>query len=127
MKSKHLSLILWIAVWVWLLMLLNELGDSSQLEPKKPSFSQFLEELQDGSEQSVTFRDRTIDGTRTDGSYFATYYPSDPGLVDDLLNHGVVIRAGVVNLPTRSQSIPVAQTISRSTGARHLLPTQEGS
>lgn len=34
---------------------------------------------------------------------------------------------GVVNLPTRSQSIPFVQTIPRSTGARHLLPTQEGS
>ncbi len=42
-------------------------------------------------------------------------------------NLGKRCREGVVNLPTRSQSIPFVQTIPRSTGARHLLPTQEGS
>jgi cell division protease FtsH len=93
MKSKHLSLILWIAVSVWLLMLLNGLGDSSQVEPKTLNYSQFLAELRDGSVHSVNFSDQTIEGTRTDGSYFETYNPGDPGLVDELLNHQVVIRA----------------------------------
>ena len=93
MKSKHLSLILWIAVSVWLLMLLNGLGDPGQIEPKNLSYSQFLEEVRDGSVHAVTFQDQTIEGTRTDGSYFETYNPGDPGLVDELLNNAVTIRA----------------------------------
>jgi cell division protease FtsH len=93
MKSKHLSLILWVAVSLWLLMLLNGLGGPGSTEPKALSYSQFLDEVRDGSVREVTVKDQTVQGTRTDGSYFETYNPGDPGLVDELLNQGVIIRA----------------------------------
>jgi cell division protease FtsH len=93
MKSKHLSLILWVAVSLGLLTVLNGLGDSGQIEPKALNYSQFLEEVGDGSVREVTVRDQIIEGTRVDGSYFETYNPGDPGLVDELLNNDVIIRA----------------------------------
>ena len=93
MKSKYWSLVLWVAVSLWLVMLLNGLGDPGQVEPKALSYSQFLSEVRDGSVREVTVRDQTIEGTRTDGSYFETFNPGDPGLVDELLNKQVIIRA----------------------------------
>jgi len=93
MKSKYWSLVLWVAVSLWLAMLLNGLGDPGQVEPKSLSYSQFLSEVRDGSVREVTVRDQAIQGTRTDGSYFETYNPGDPGLVDELLNKQVIIRA----------------------------------
>ena len=99
MKPKHLTLVLWIAVSLWLLMLLNGLGDRAQVEPRDLTYSQFLSEVKDGSVQEVTLREQTIEGTRTDGSYFETFNPGDRGLVDELLNHGVVIRATPPDTP----------------------------
>ncbi len=99
MKSKHLSLVLWVAVSLWLLMLLNGLGGPGTTEPKTLSYSQFLEEVRDGSVREVTVKDQTVQGTRTDGSYFETYNPGDPGLVDELLNQGVIIRATPPDTP----------------------------
>jgi cell division protease FtsH len=99
MKPKHLTLVLWIAVSLWLLMLLNGLGDRAQVEPRDLSYSQFLSEIKDGSVQEVTLREQMIEGTRTDGSYFETYNPGDRGLVDQLLNQGVVIRATAPETP----------------------------
>jgi len=93
MKSKHLSLILWAAVSLWLLMLLNGLGERNPIEPSALSYSQFLEEVGDGAVREVTVRDQVIEGSRVDGSYFETFNPGDPGLVDELLNHNVIIRA----------------------------------
>ena len=93
MKSKHLSLILWAAVSLWLLMLLNGLGERNPVEPSALSYSQFLEEVGDGAVREVTVRDQVIEGSRVDGSYFETFNPGDPGLVDELLNHNVIIRA----------------------------------
>ncbi len=99
MKPKYLSLILWAAVSLWLLMLLSGLGDPGQIEPRNLSYSQFIAEVRDGSVHEVTVRDQTIEGTRTDGSYFETFNPGDPGLVDDLLNNNVVIRATAPESP----------------------------
>jgi cell division protease FtsH len=93
MKSKHFSLILWIAVSLWLLMLLNGLGDPGQIEPRNLSYSEFVAEVRSGAVQEVLVRDQTVEGTRVDGSYFETYNPGDPGLVNELLNNSVIIRA----------------------------------
>jgi cell division protease FtsH len=88
-----LSLILWAAVSLWLLMLLNGLGERNPVEPSALSYSQFLEEVGNGAVREVTVRDQVIEGSRVDGSYFETFNPGDPGLVDELLNHNVIIRA----------------------------------
>jgi cell division protease FtsH len=93
MKGKPLSIVLWIAVTLWLLMLLNGLNTSQQADASRVSYSEFLQEVTSGAVAEVTIRDELIKGTRTDGSYFETFNPGDPGLVGDLLNQGVTIRA----------------------------------
>ncbi|MCU0834606.1 MAG: ATP-dependent zinc metalloprotease FtsH [Chromatiaceae bacterium] len=93
MKGKPLSIVLWIAVTLWLLMLLNGLNSGQQADASRVSYSEFLQEVKSGAVAEVTIRDELIKGTRTDGSYFETFNPGDPGLVGDLLGQGVTIRA----------------------------------
>ena len=75
MKPKHLTLVLWIAVSLWLMMLLNGMGERRQIEPRNLSYSQFLSEVSDGSVQEVRMQEQTIEGTRTDGTLFRDLQP----------------------------------------------------
>ena len=93
MNAKILNILLWIAVTFWLVMMLNSLTTSDQIEARNLSYSQFLQELSSGAVKEVTIQDETIQGMRSDGSRFETYDPGDPGLVGDLLKNNVVIRA----------------------------------
>jgi len=93
MKVKPISVILWILVSLWILMLLSGIASKRGTGPGRISYSELLQELHAGMVTEVTIQDETIRGTRSDGSYFETYNPRDPALVDDLLNSNVTIRA----------------------------------
>ena len=64
------------------------------------SYSQFLEEVNSSQVKEVTIDGQEIRGERVDGTRFRTYSPDDPGLVGDLVNNGVTIRA----IPPREPS-----------------------
>jgi cell division protease FtsH len=93
MKVKPISILLWILVSLWILMLLSGISSTRGTGPGRISYSELLQELHAGMVSEVTIQDDTIKGTRSDGSYFETYNPRDPALVDDLLNNNVTIRA----------------------------------
>ncbi len=93
MNAKILNILLWIFVTFWLVMMLNSMTSPEKIESNSLSYSQFLQELADGSLREVTIQDQTVKGVRTDGSRFETYNPGDPGLVNELLNNDVIIRA----------------------------------
>ena len=93
MKPKTLNILLWIAVSLWMVAMLNGMTNPPPMEPRNLSYSQFVQELSDGSIAEVRIQEQTIKGTRTDGSHFETYNPGDPGLVGDLLKNDVTIRA----------------------------------
>ncbi len=93
MNSKILQVFLWVGVSIWLAMTVNNLFFANKLDIRPLSYSQFLREINDGAIQEVTIQDQTVLGVRSDGSRFETYDPGDPGLVSDLLKHGVTIRA----------------------------------
>jgi cell division protease FtsH len=93
MKGKPISIVLWMAVSVGVLMFLSGIGSQRGTAPGRISYSELLQELHSGMISEVTIQDDTIKGTRSDGSYFETYDPGDPALVDDLLNNNVTIRA----------------------------------
>ncbi len=99
MKSKTLSIILWVAVGLWMLMIFNSMSGSDPTETRSLSYSSFLEELAENNIRDVTIQDQSIVGTRTDGSRFETFNPGDPALISDLLNHGVTIRAEEAQRP----------------------------
>ncbi|MBK1695090.1 ATP-dependent metalloprotease [Chromatium weissei] len=93
MNAKIVHILLWTGVTLWLLMTLSNLIFKDKIETRPMSYSQFLQEINGGVVQEVTIQDQTVQGVRTDGSRFETYDPGDPGLVSDLLKHGVTIRA----------------------------------
>ena len=100
MNAKNLHILLWIAATFWLVMMLNNLTSSEQIEARNLSYSQFLQELSAGAVREVTIQDETIKGIRGDGSRFETYDPGDPGLVGDLLKNNVTIRAKAPDQPS---------------------------
>ncbi|MGE5153453.1 MAG: ATP-dependent zinc metalloprotease FtsH [Bdellovibrio bacteriovorus] len=93
MNAKNFNILLWVAVTLWLVMLLSNMGGGDRTEARNLSYSQFLQELSDGSIEEVRIQEQSIKGLRTDGSRFETFNPGDPGLVGDLLKQGVTIRA----------------------------------
>ncbi|AUB84708.1 ATP-dependent zinc metalloprotease FtsH [Candidatus Thiodictyon syntrophicum] len=100
MNAKNLNILLWVAVSLWLVMMLSGLAGPGQSEARTLSYSQFLAELGEGAIQEVRIQDQTIKGTRTDGSHFETFNPGDPGLVADLLKNAVTIRAEPPSQPS---------------------------
>ncbi len=93
MNAKGFNILLWVAVTLWLVMMFQGMGGPDRIEARNLSYSQFLTELSDGAIEEVRIQEQTIKGTRTDGSRFETFNPGDPGLVGDLLENGVTIRA----------------------------------
>jgi len=93
MNAKNFSILLWVGVSLWLVLMLNGMSTPGQIEARNLSYSQFLRELADGAIQEVRIQDQTIKGTRNDGTHFETFDPDDPGLVGELLKNGVTIRA----------------------------------
>ncbi|MBK1644738.1 ATP-dependent metalloprotease [Thiocapsa imhoffii] len=108
MNAKNLNLLLWIAVTIWLVMLFNSMTNTDPIESRHLSYSQFLQELDDGSIREVTIRDQQIKGVRTDGSRFETFDPGDPALVGDLLRNAVSIRAEPPERPSVLSQILIA-------------------
>jgi len=93
MNLKPLSIILWLAATLWLLMMLNGMNAPRQMDPSHVNYSEFLQELSRGAITEVTIQDRIVRGTRSDGSYFETFDPGDSGLVGDLIESDVTVRA----------------------------------
>ncbi len=108
MNAKILNILLWIFVTFWLVMMLNSMTSPEKIESNSLSYSQFLQELADGSLREVTIQDQTVKGVRTDGSRFETFDPGDPGLVGDLLKHSVTIRAEPPETPSVFMQLVVA-------------------
>ena len=108
MKLKPLSVVLWIAVSLWLLMLLSGISSPDNPSTRHISYSEFLQELATGAVADVTIQEQKIKGTRSDGSYFETFNPGDSGLVGDLLNHDVTIRAVPAERPGFLSQILIA-------------------
>jgi len=108
MNAKNFNILLWVAVTLWLVMLLSNMGGGDQPENRSLSYSQFLQEVSDGSIAEVRIQDLSIKGQRTDGSRFETFNPGDPGLVGDLLKQGVTIRAEPPQEPSLLTQLLVA-------------------
>ncbi len=79
MKSKYLSLFLWFALSLWLLMMITGFEFNQGPNPSRITYSEFLQNVADGAVAEVTIQDQEIRGTRADGSYFETFTPGYPG------------------------------------------------
>ncbi len=88
------NLIMWIIIAV-VLMNVFSYYSQPQENPAEVPYSSFLQQVKNGSVQSVTIEESPgvslITGQTRDGSRFETLGPRDDGLMKDLLDAGVVV------------------------------------
>ncbi|MFQ5754594.1 MAG: ATP-dependent zinc metalloprotease FtsH [Acidiferrobacterales bacterium] len=92
MNNLTKNLLLWLVIAVVLMSVFNNFGPR-QPQASAMQYSQFISKVKDGQIDKVTIQGRNISGTLKSGGKFKTYAPPDPGLIGDLLEHGVAIDA----------------------------------
>jgi cell division protease FtsH len=93
------NLILWVVIAIVLMSVFNNFT-ATQSSPQTLAYSDFIEQVQQGQVKEVTVQGRTIEGVSQNGQRFTTYSPGDDGLVGDLLNNNVEIRAAPPEKPS---------------------------
>ncbi|WP_415890100.1 ATP-dependent zinc metalloprotease FtsH [Neptuniibacter sp. SY11_33] len=85
------NLVLWLVIAAVLLTVFNNFNETA--ESNRLSYSDFVKEVQDDGVTKVIIDGYIIQGQRSNGDMFETVRPAlqDPKLVDDLINHNVVI------------------------------------
>src|SRR3569833_2523016 len=101
------NLILWVVIAIVLMSVFNSFGHP-QIATKQVAYSDFIEQVRQGQVSEVMIEGRTIQGKRLGGEEFITYSPGDTGMVDELLDKGVVIKAR----PQQQQSLLMQMFIS---------------
>ena len=84
MSNFGRNLALWVIVALLLVALFNLFqpsGNTASRAQMQVAYSDFLNEVQAGHVRDVTIQGPNIAGSLTDGRSFATFAPSDPGLV----------------------------------------------
>ncbi len=107
MSDMAKNLILWVVIAIVLMSVFSSFGPP-QVASKQLAYSDFIQEVRDGKVSEVMIEGRTIQGKRLGDGDFITYSPDDRGLVDELLNRGVVIQAR----PQQQQSVLMQMFIS---------------
>ncbi|WP_209262284.1 ATP-dependent zinc metalloprotease FtsH [Thiorhodococcus minor] len=94
------NLLLWVVIAIVLMSVFNNFT-TTQSSTRSLNYSDFIEQVKAGSVKEVTIQGRLIEGVTETGQRFSTYSPGDDGLVGDLLNSNVVIKAA----PPEKQSV----------------------
>jgi cell division protease FtsH len=93
------NLILWVVIAIVLMSVFNNFT-ATQSTPRTTAYSDFIEQVRQGQVKEVTVQGRTIEGVTESGQRFTTYSPGDDGLVGDLLNNNVEIKAAPPEKPS---------------------------
>ena len=91
MIANSRTFVLYVVIMLMLSFTLESHGQSTQ--PPDISFSQFLNEVDQGRVREVLMQGPEIHGTFTDGRRFQTYAPGDLQLAQRLYGKGVSITA----------------------------------
>ena len=88
------NLVMWAIIVFLTIGLYNMFKNPQNIERKNDiSFSEFLNEVDNGRVAQVNIEGNNISGILSDGKNFTTYAPNDPNLVEKLSNKGVGITA----------------------------------
>jgi cell division protease FtsH len=94
MNANLRNFALWVIIVLLLLALFTVFQNPGQRTVSQDiSFSQLLNDVDQGKVRDVVIQGPEIHGTYTDGRGFNTYAPSDPGLVERLYKKQVTITA----------------------------------
>ena len=92
------TLIVWIAIFVVVILLWNTF-QAGRVNRFPLTFTEFLEQVEQGRVAEVTIRGQEVSGSFTEGGQYAagdsffTYLPEYPDLVTELRDAGVIIKA----------------------------------
>ncbi len=100
MNNLTKNLILWLVIAMVLMAVFNNFAPRDMTKSQTVEYSTFLEEVTEGRVERVTIQGQTIYGRTRSGQNFVTYAPDDPGLVQDLIENGVVIEAKAEDSPS---------------------------
>jgi len=90
--SRNLALWVIIALLVFALFNLFQ-GTSSRSPQTALAYSDFVASVENGEVLDVTIQGESISGHYRDGRGFKTFAPQDPGMVENLRQHGVRVSA----------------------------------
>ena len=94
MNANLRNFALWVIIVLLLLALFTVFQNPGQRSVTQDiSFSQLLNDVDQGKVRDVVIQGPEIHGTYTDGRGFNTYAPNDPTLVQRLYGKGVTITA----------------------------------
>jgi cell division protease FtsH len=94
MNANFRNFALWVIIVLLLLALFALFQNPSQrAQSTEISFSQLLNDVNQGSVRDVVIQGPEIHGTFKDGRGFQTYAPNDPSLIQRLYSKGVTINA----------------------------------
>ncbi|MCK9469263.1 MAG: ATP-dependent zinc metalloprotease FtsH [Porticoccaceae bacterium] len=94
------NLILWLVIAAVLLSVFQNFNPAPTTQAL--DYTSFIEEVQSDQIHKVVIQDLVIEGERSNGSRFRTIRPNVPDnkLMDDLLNHGVVVEGREPETPS---------------------------
>jgi len=87
------NLVLWLVIAMVLMAVFNNFTPKDNGTDVELDYSEFLHDVKQGGVEQVTIDGSSIHGRTRSGQRFVTYSPGDPGLVNDLLEAGVIIKA----------------------------------
>ena len=91
------NLLMWVVIVFLVLGLFNLFQNPKSIQAQNEiSFSNFMEEVDNGRVVDVEMQGNNITGTLSDGKKFSTYSPNDPNLVSKLSDKGVSISASPI-------------------------------
>ena len=94
MKNDMLkNILIWTVVATVMMSIFNHFSGQQLTSRSQLAYSDFIDQVRQGSVSQVSIEGATIRGAYTNGQAFTTYNPGDPGLMGDLLDNKVVVNA----------------------------------
>ena len=104
MNNMFKNLAVWLVIGLVLMTAFNQFSGQQAPQPSM-EYSQFMEEVGQGSITKVVIEGRVLKATTTDGRKLTSYAPNDLWMVSDLLKHGVKVEAKPEEEPSMLMSL----------------------
>ena len=92
MNNLTKNLLLWLVIAIVLMSVFNNFGNRQQAA-RPMEYSTFIQKVRQNEVERVTIQGREVSGKLKSNESFTTYSPGDPGMIGDLIDHGVAFDA----------------------------------
>ncbi len=92
MNNLTKNLLLWLVIAIVLMSVFNNFGNRQQAN-RPLEYSTFIQKVRQNEVERVTIQGREVTGKLKSNESFTTYSPGDPGMIGDLIDHGVAFDA----------------------------------